>query len=282
MTNLETCAETLSRPAGPDTEEPACRSETPGFRPVFFGDWMRVLFVHYQVDPEALQNEIPFPLDLWNGQAFVSLVGFTMQRLRPRLGGKFAEWLFRPISTTRFLNVRTYVRQGNESGIFFIAEFLSNRLCVPLGRPTFALPYRPGLLVYRDDGQSGRIEGSVKAAGCRSRLEYRARAPSPAEVELRTSRPGSLDFFLLERYAAFTRCGAKRRIFRIWHRPWLQRRMETIVRDEGLLATTGDWFSHARPVGSHYSPGVCDVSMGAPKILHPPETRRRLTVFFDV
>ena len=87
--------------------------------PLFFAAWERVLMIHFQVDAAALQRDVPFPLDLLNGQAFVSLVMFTMRGLRPRRGGKLAAWLFRPIATHDFLNVRTYVRQGDEPGFIF-------------------------------------------------------------------------------------------------------------------------------------------------------------------
>ena len=56
--------------------------------PLFIADWDRPLMIHYEVDPVALQRVMPFELDLWDGRAFVSLVAFTLRRMRPRLGGK--------------------------------------------------------------------------------------------------------------------------------------------------------------------------------------------------
>jgi uncharacterized protein len=262
-----------------DERQPTMASaRSPAFQPLFLGDWTRALFVHYEVDLEVLQKEIPLELDLWNGKAFVSLVAFNMERLRLRFGGRL--WELVPISRTRFLNVRTYVRQRNRSGIYFMTEFLSNRLFVPLGRPAFGLPYRAGHLDYRHDHESGVIEGSVKSAGDESRLAYRATPASAAGFE--ESHADTLDSFLLERYAAFTRSGQKSRFFHVWHQPWPQARMEVVVQDEGLLATTGEWIHHARLVGGHYSPGVRDVWMGRPQRIYPPEPRKRLTVFFDI
>jgi len=253
-------------------------ARVPAFQPLFLGDWTRALFVHYEVDREVLQREIPLELDLWNGKAFVSLVAFSMERLRLRFGGRL--WGLLPISRTRFLNVRTYVRHRNRAGIYFITEFLSNRLFVPMGRPTFGLPYRAGHLNYRHDHERGVIEGSVKSAGSGRRMAYRATPASTAGFE--ESHPDTLDSFLLERYAAFTRCGQKSRFFHVWHQPWPQARMEVAVQDEGLLGTTGEWIQRGRLVGGHYSPGLRDVWMGRPKRIYPSEPRRRLTVFFDI
>jgi len=60
------------------------------------------VFIHYTVDVEVLQQEVPFELDLFEGRAFVSLVAFSMRRLRPCFGGRLAELLFKPVATTRY------------------------------------------------------------------------------------------------------------------------------------------------------------------------------------
>ena len=46
------------------------------------------LFIHFEVDAERLQRDVPFPLDLRDGKAYVSLVAFTMRAMRFRFGGK--------------------------------------------------------------------------------------------------------------------------------------------------------------------------------------------------
>jgi hypothetical protein len=56
--------------------------------------------VHLEVDPQALQLATPFALDLFDGRAFVSLVFFTMRRMRPRLAGRIGEWLCVPSPRT--------------------------------------------------------------------------------------------------------------------------------------------------------------------------------------
>jgi len=113
-------------------------------QPLFYATWDGAVFIHYEAGPDVLQRCVPFPLDLHQKRAFVSLVVFTVRRMRPRRGGRIGEWLFKPIATREFLNVRTYVRANNEPGIFFLAEWLSNRLSDPLGPPVFGLPYRYG------------------------------------------------------------------------------------------------------------------------------------------
>ena len=55
--------------------------------PLFYANWDNVLFIHYEIEPNELQRSIPYPLDLYHGRAFVSLVAFTIRGMRPRLAG---------------------------------------------------------------------------------------------------------------------------------------------------------------------------------------------------
>src|SRR5215467_10267985 len=71
--------------------------------PLFLADWDKALMIHYEVDAAALQQVVPFHLDLREGRAFVSVVAFTLRRMRPRIGGRLTELLFRPISAHEFL-----------------------------------------------------------------------------------------------------------------------------------------------------------------------------------
>jgi len=226
--------------------------------PLFLARWDRAVFIHYEADPVILQREVPFPLDLHEGRAFVSLVAFTLLRMRPRRGGRLGEWLFKPIASHEFLNVRTYVRHAGESGIFFLAEWLSNPLSVRLGPRSFGLPYRFGHLRYAHAHDDGELFGTVTTR--EGRLEYRATVPAtsfdPSEAE-------SLTEFLLERYTAFTCQRERRRLFRVWHEPWPQMPIETEVTADDLPASTGHWWRSAEYLGANYSPGV-EVWMGRP------------------
>lgn len=228
--------------------------------PLFLADWERAVFIHYEVDPEILQREIPFQLDLLDGKTYVSLVAFTMRRMRPRFGGRLAEWIFKPIATYEFLNVRTYVRHNGEAGIYFLAEWLSNPLSVHLGPVTFGLPYRFGKIQYHHAHEKGELLGTV--ADTSGRLEYSAEIDRNSEFNPCTK--DSLEEFLMERYTAFTQRGSQSRFFRIWHPRWLQTPIEIKILDDGLLTKTWPWFKNVRLVGANYSPGVFNVWMGRP------------------
>lgn len=258
----------------------ACRCE-----PLFIAAWERALMIHLEVDADALQQNVPYDLDLRDGRAFVSLVAFTMRGMKPRLGSRFAEWLFRPIATHDFLNVRTYVRHGDETGIHFLAEWLSNRLAVLLGPATFGLPYRHGRIEYEHDWEHGVLRGRVADGQDGSVLDYAVQIETRAKTlshmgqsfdsrsaGLQTSFPfqfapceaGSLDEWLMERYTAFNSTGNRRLFFRVWHPPWQQCPVNVELRNISLLTQNWHWFHDARLVGANFSPGFREVWMGRP------------------
>jgi uncharacterized protein len=226
--------------------------------PMFYARWDRAVFIHYEADPATLQRDVPFDLDLRDGRAFVSIVAFTLARMRPRIGRWLGEWLFKPIATHEFLNVRTYVRNRGEPGIYFLAEWLSNPLSVRLGPRTFGLPYKFGRLIYDHARVRGKIRGIVEAR--EGRLTYQG---DVADNSLAPSEPGSLTEFMLERYTAFTQHGKRARFFRVWHSPWEQTSAEIEVTADTLMASTGRWWKTAEPIGANYSSGA-EVWMGRP------------------
>ena len=257
--------------------------------PLFNADWLDVVFVHFRVDAGRLQPLVPLPLDLHDGDAYVSLVAFTQENLRPSWGGRLGALLAAPLARHAFLNVRTYVRHGDASGIFFLAEWIPNRIAAFIGPRTYGLPYRLGRLDYRG------LHREVEAAGRRLTFQASLRtgaSPLPPAVPAAldqsrktagrresTGEPSvrpSLDDFLLERYVAFTsRRGITRR-FDVAHEPWSQQRVDVRLSDTGLLPLGGSWFDGAELVAAHHSPGVRDVIIGPPRRVLPASPRRRV------
>ncbi len=227
-------------------------------KPLLVGDWTRALFLHFEVPADLLRACVPFELDLWEGRALVSLVAFSMEHLRPGFGGALGRWLFWPFTNHEFLNVRTYVRHEGRPGIFFISEWLNNRLSVMFGPGTYGLPYRFARIQYDHRSSEGRFSGRVGD-------EFGYSAEMRAGSRFVACENGSRDEFLLERYTAFTRRGCCSRYFGIAHEPWLQAPVSAHITDDRLLRSNFLWFGRARLVGANYSPGVRNVWMGAPR-----------------
>jgi uncharacterized protein len=226
--------------------------------PLFLADWLDVTMLHYEVDAGRLQTLTHLPLDRHEGRAFVTLVAFKMVNMRLRRFPRISAFLFRPITESRFLNLRTYVRHNGEPGIQFVVEWLSNRATVPLGPIAYGLPYRAGRLEFTTDEQ--RIHLRAAPLGMRPLLEAELEVDPGAEACAR----GSLDEFLMERYTAFTESGSTRRRFHIWHRPWPQARCRVRRLEADILGATFPALAAARFFGANHSAGVRDVWMSRP------------------
>ena len=230
---------------------------------MFRSDWLDAVFIHYEVDPHSLQACTPFELDLFDGRAFATLVAFHMRRFRIRGSGPIGAMLLAPGARHGLLNVRTYVRHENMTGICFLTEWIPNPLSVFLGPRLFGLPYRFGRLCYRHESSAARLSGTVETRDRRHRLRYAVQIDP--ERTAQSAPRGSVDEFLLERYTAFMDAGGNRRFFRIWHQPWQLVRAVPIVHENGLIGLTAPWLIDAELVGAHYSPGVRDVWIGRPR-----------------
>jgi uncharacterized protein YqjF (DUF2071 family) len=219
---------------------------------------MDVIFVHFRVDAGRLQRRIPLELDRFDDQAYVSLVAFTQQNLSLATGAKVARWLAAPVAHHEFLNVRTYVRRGQVRGIYFMTEWIPNRLAAWIGPRMYGLPYRLGGLRY------GTRRREVISGSKRLLIETKR---SPGAVK--HASPMALDGFLLERYTAFTHRHGVTRRFDVEHAPWLQSSLDVKIKETSLLGESGDWFEDAEFARANYSPGVTGVRIGGPIQLAP-------------
>lgn len=104
----------------------------------YYQEWNRALLLHYEVPYALLKKLIPKGLDIdtFNGKAYISIIPFTMERLRPRLLPSLS-W----ISNFQEINVRTYVEVGNKKGVYFLNIEAGKYLSAILTRKLSKLPY---------------------------------------------------------------------------------------------------------------------------------------------
>lgn len=235
----------------------------------FVADWREMIFVHYRVPAEILQPHVPHPLDLHDGDAWVSFVFFRLERMRPAGTGALGRLLTRPMSEHVFLNVRTCVRAEAGPGIHFLGEWIPNRLSAWIGPRTYGLPYRLGHFEYalRGNGGVGWIAVRDEGTGAELRLTFPARAE-----DLASSSAGSTDEFLLERYTAYTVREGVRRYFQVAHKPWRYHAVDWLRADTTLVERAFPWFTAAKFCSAHRTPGVSDVRMSRPARLEGRES----------
>ena len=216
-----------------------------GARPLFRCAWRDVMFLHYEADPAALRPLVPFELDLHKGKAYVSVVTITIRPVGFRASAPL-------LAAQSFLNVRTYVK----GGIFFLAGWVPNPLGALLGPRFVGIPYRFGRLAL--DRDVTELHGRCSAAAG----TFEVRASIDPRQAYRRPATGTLEEFLLERYAAFTRSGRRKLSFRTWHGPWTYVDIEPEIESDRLLRASGPWYRRARLVAAHHSPGFDSVWMG--------------------
>jgi uncharacterized protein len=226
--------------------------------PLLVADWRDALFIHFRVDPAKIQPLVPLPLDLIDGQARVSLVAFTQNRLRPAIKSRAAEFLSRPLARHEFLNLRTYVRLNGEPGIFFISEWIPNPLAVFLGPRLYGLPYKLAQLAYHTT--AGYAMRHVVADERSFSSHFACVANWDPNAIGAVSKRGSETEFLLERYTAYTHRLDVLRRFRIAHQPWLQIPVSVTIVRRDLLTL----FALGEPYCAHFSTGLRTVQITAP------------------
>jgi len=235
--------------------------------PLLRADWTRFVFVHFALPPRDLAPYTPLELDCRDGRAFVSLVFFRFEGMRPArfVPGSFGRLLFRPASDSWFLNVRTYVSSGAGPGIQFLIEWMDNPIGLHLGPWLYGLPYRRGRFDCTAVGRDGASCLRVTDAGTGEALRVsvgRDRGNDPP------ASLAGLELFLLERYTAYTQDRGATRFFHISHPRWRVSRPTVLGIDDRLIRSSCPWFENAQLVSAHASAGFRDVSMGPPRRLY--------------
>ena len=159
--------------------------------------WSNLLFLHWRMPAEQIQATLPAGLyaDTFGGDAWVGIVPFHMERIRP--SGLPA---FPGVSWFLELNVRTYVHDDNGvPGVWFYSLDCNQPLAVEVAHRFFHLPYCHALMSAevrdgRVDYQCRRETDEARGAGFSYDL---CRSGAPAE-------PGTLEFFLVERYLLYS------------------------------------------------------------------------------
>ncbi len=158
--------------------------------------WIDLAFLHWPVEAALIEPRLPpgLRLQTFDGVAWVGVVPFrmagVMRRPFPDLPG---------ISAFPELNVRTYVETDGKPGVWFLSLDAANALAVWGGRVMFNLPYFNARM--RLEERDGWIHyKSVRADEPTAEFCARYRAVSNPY----SSKPGSFDHWLTERYCLYS------------------------------------------------------------------------------
>lgn len=188
--------------------------ERPERVPVGRMTWGKLLFMHWKIPVEALRPTVPrqLEIDTHEGGAWIGVIPFTMWGMRlsflPAIPG---------FSEMHELNVRTYVHHKGTPGVYFHSLDAASAIAVLGARTFFLLNYFTAEMSLRQDGReivyhSRRTHRGAPPAAFDATWEFGDR--------LGESQPGTLEFFLTERYCFYTVSNERVYQCRIHHAPW--------------------------------------------------------------
>jgi uncharacterized protein len=213
--------------------------------------WNDLLFAHWPIPLKRMQGLVPAGVEVetFDGAAWVGVVPFWMDRVRTRSLGEHAHSLPTAGSFPE-LNLRTYVRSRATGlhGVYFFSLDAASLLAVVGARTLFHLPYYwasvkrtttyadPGPFHYRSES---RIEYESRRLLTAKSVRFAASYRGLGVADSSPSLPGSLEYFLTERYCLFTGRGGRISVGHIHHLPWPLETAEAEIRINELPAAHG-------------------------------------------
>jgi uncharacterized protein len=218
---------------------------------LFYQEWHNVLFAHWKVELSELRKFVPetFEIDMLNGNAWVSLIIFTIKNIRPRYLPPFT-----PVSDFNEINIRTYIRYKNKEGIYFLnieaAKWLSGLFAAAFSE----LPYRHSKII----SSPGHYHSFNQNNGDKLQVKFSPGSEYPA---------GKADRWLTERYVFF-QDNTKDKIneLNIHHHQWPIYKVG--INDFKMNYRRFNNLLPNYPELVHYSPGIQVLTWG--KIKHTP------------
>jgi uncharacterized protein len=211
-----------------------------------YQNWRSLLFMHWAVDVETLRALVPAPLelDVYEGKAYVGVVPFVMQAVRPRWCPEMFSFNF--LET----NVRTYVCHRGRPGVYFFSLDAASRIAVWAARAFWSLPYFHARMSFTQPGDEILYQSRRSSSDVVHKVRYRL-----GEL-LGSLHPESLEFFFLERYLLFAEHQGQLYMGQVHHAPYPAQAALVLELEDQLLraASLGDF--PGMPAFTHYAAGV--------------------------
>ena len=206
----------------------------------YYQEWNNALFLHWIIPFDILRKCVPesLNLDTFDGKAYVSLVAFTMQKIRPR---NLPSVSF--VSDFDEINLRTYIDNDNKKGVYFLSIEAGKLLSTFIAKALSGLPYEKSNIK-----RSNKIYTSINNnKGFYLDTEF--------EVNQKIKNKTALDKWLTERYCLYLNEGNDIFRYDIHHKEWNIRNVE--IKKLKLDYKIGDInLKDLEPDLTHYSDGV--------------------------
>lgn len=214
---------------------------------IMYQGWRDLLFLSWPVPLPTLQALLPpgLPADTFQGTGWVTLVPLRMQGLHLR-------WLPTIPGTGTFaeLNLRAYVRLRGEPGVCFFSIDAASRLGSLVAGRVFHLPYHYARATLREQGDRFQFR-SARAGSAPAKFD----ADYWRTGALASPAAGSMESFLLERYASFQAApGGRLYRGRLKHSDWQVGPAGVDLQENTVTSAAG--VPAPENAVAHYSPGT--------------------------
>lgn len=239
----------ISAPSATPGSVPPARDAAPS-RPFLTATWANLILLNFEVPRGLLLPRLPpgLELDLRAGCAFASLVAFNFLDTRVR-GIRFPG-----LADFPEINLRFYVRAGEQRGVVFIREFVPSRIVSLVARAVYNEPYRalPMRCDLRPYADGLEIEHTF---GRRAEHSILADARLPSEPPL---RGGTQQWFKEHEWGfGVSRSGRTLR-YRVAHPEWRvlpTRNCRYVIDFADLYGAEWGFLSDARPISQFIAEG---------------------------
>lgn len=231
------------------------------------GEWRKLAFANYIIDKELLTPYLPIgtELDLWNGDCYVSLIGFLFKNV------KLLGFSIPFHANFEEVNLRFYVKYKDgenwKRGVVFIKEIV----------PKFALSVVANT-IYNENYETMPMTHSWSENEEERAVEYRWRCKNQwqsfsltANKALSEIPTGSEAEFITEHYWGYARYSeVKTNEYEVRHPKWAQYKVKDFKIDVDFGLVYGETFkflNQQQPISVMLAEGS-DISVEGKKVIH--------------
>ena len=203
-------------------------------------EWRKLAFANYRIDPSVLEAHVPpgTELDLWNGQCYISLIGFMFTNTK-LLGFKI------PFHTTfEEVNLRFYVKRLDRGvwkrGVVFIKEIV----------PKPALSFVANT-IYKEHYETLRMRHQWDESAMERTVKYQWRKKKQwqsfqvvADLNASEIEEDSETEFITEHYWGYAKINEEySNEYEVTHPRWRQYRVKSYEIDTDFALVYGEEFA---------------------------------------
>lgn len=206
----------------------------------YYQEWNKAIFLHWKVDYNQLRALVPeaFNLDNINGDYYISVVAFTMEKIKPKSLPAISF-----LSNFHEVNVRTYVENDGKKGVYFLNIEAEKLLACYIAKQLSGLPYQKANM----SRGKNQFFSQLDSKNFKLNINF--------EIESKSNKKSELDLWLTERYCLFLNTKNGNYRYDIHHKEWEIDDLKIAhLESQYLLGKMN--LQDTKPDLTHYSKGV--------------------------